>query len=104
MVAGPSVLSFDLLDESKLRQSARKAAQSISKRGFCVCTGGIDPSEARREVDAFFRHGAMRPGGFTINGRDDAIALKRDDHTLWLHEYLTAVGGPERGCAMTVLR
>ena len=45
----------------------------------------------------------MRPGGFTIRGRDDAVSAKRDDHTLWLHEFLTAVGGPERGDAATLL-
>lgn len=102
IVAGPSVISADLLDDSKRQSVARRVAKAISKRGFCVCTGGIEPSDARREVDALFRHGAMQPGGFTVAGRDDVVTAKRDDHTLWLHEYLNAVGGPERGGARTV--
>lgn len=60
-------------------------------------------AEAAREAAALFRHGAMRPGGFTVAGRDDAVRARRDDHTLWLHEYLDAVGGPERGGTSTLL-
>lgn len=60
-------------------------------------------ADARREIDALFRHGAMQPGGFTIAGRDDLVTAKRDDHTLWLNEYLNLVGGPKKGGAETVL-
>lgn len=44
----------------------------------------------------------MRPGGFTVAGRDDVVKKDRDDHTLWLNEYLHAVGGPQKGGAETV--
>jgi hypothetical protein len=95
-----------LADERRRGEAARLAALTLSKQGFCVCRGGIDLEvvrDARREVHGLFRHGAMRPGGFTIAGRDDLVAAKREDHTLWLHEYLTAVGGPQRGHVDTVL-
>ena len=89
-----------------MKAAARLAALAISQRGFCVCHGGLGASviaDAAREVGALFQRGAMRPGGFTVGGRDDVVSAKRDDHTLWLHEYLDEVGGPVRGDAETLL-
>ena len=63
---------------------------AISEHGFCVCRGGLDASvvaDARHEITALHRHGAMRPGGFTIGGRDHVVKATRDDHTIWLHEF-----------------
>lgn len=88
-----------------MSEAVARAARALSRDGFCLCRGGVDASvvaEARREAGALFRHGLMSPGGFTIRGRDDAVQSKRDDQTLWLHEYLNTVGGPERGGAGTL--
>jgi len=94
-------------DASGVRAAAaRLAALAISQRGFCVCRGGLDRetvADAGCEVNGLFQSGVMTPGGFTVAGRDDVVAAKRDDHTLWLHEHLTAVGGPERANADTTL-
>ena len=86
--------------------SARLVALAISQRGFCVCRGGIERAviaDAGREVSSLHRGGKMQPGGYTVAGRDDLVSTKRDDRTLWLHEYLSAVGGPVRGGTETVL-
>ena len=101
----PRAIKAHLLDHNRMPAAAKRAAAAISEQGFCVCRGGIDSevvAEARREIEALFRHGAMSPGGFTIAGRDDLVKAMRDDHTLWLNEYLFAVGGPEKGGAQTV--
>ena len=97
----PKPLRAHLLDESGVKRAdaVKKIASRLSESGFCVCRGGVDASlvaEARSEVAALFKHGAMRPGGFTIAGRDDVVKAARDDHTMWLHEFLNKVGNLER--------
>jgi len=109
LLAPPRPVAVHLLDGERsgaISSAARLVALALSQRGFCICRGGLQHeavADARREVSSFFRHGAMQPGGFTVAGRDDVVAAKRDDYTLWLHEYLSAVGGPQRGGAETVL-
>lgn len=107
LLPAPRAISASLLEDGPRRaQAVRLAALAISQRGFCMCSAGVEDDivgEARNEVAALFTKGAMRPGGFTVAGRDDVVRAKRDDHTLWLHEYLSDVGGPERGGAQTVL-
>jgi len=101
----PKPIKAHLLDDAKRSDAARKAARALSERGFCVCRGGLDASivsDARAEIAALFKHGAMTPGGFTRFGRDDLVKARRDDHTMWLHEYLNAVGGPEKGGCSTL--
>ena len=101
----PRPVRAHLLDERRRAEAARLAALAISQRGFCVCRGELDGAavaDAGRELRALFSHGVMRPGGFTIGGRDNVVKAKRDDHTLWLHEYLSAVGGPDRGGVPTL--
>lgn len=106
LAAPPPLKAFLLAERAQAgAQAAKSAALSISERGFCVCRGGLDDqivANARCEIDALFRRGAMRPGGFTVAGRDDVVKKDRDDHTLWLNEYLHAVGGPQKGGAETV--
>lgn len=105
ILPAPKAIQAHLLDDAKMLKAAKQAAAMLSERGYCVCCGGIDPecvADARHEVDELYSRGAMRPGGFTIAGRDDVIKAKRDDHKLWLHEYLFSVGGPEKGGASMV--
>ena len=96
----PPPVRVHLADDApsaRQEQGARAAAEAIAQRGFCVCEGvlGADVvATARNELAALFQRGAMRPGGYTIGGRDDAVAAQRDDSTLWLHEFLHAAGGP----------
>eukprot|EP00966_Prymnesium_polylepis_P271104 6262941-Prymnesium_polylepis.1 len=53
----------------------------------------------------------MQPGGFTVGGApvqgrghvEGGKKGNRNDHVLWLHEYLNAVGGPQRGEAEMLL-
>jgi hypothetical protein len=101
----PRPIKAHLLDEgSRSLDAAKRVASAISELGFCVCRGGVGAeavAEARREIDALHRHGAMQPGGFTVAGRDDVVKKNRDDQTLWLNEYLNMVGGPEKGGAQT---
>ena len=52
---------------------ARIASEQRFQR---ACRGGLDASivaDARREIAALHKHGAMRPGGFTVAGRDDVV-------------------------------
>ena len=81
----PKPIKAHLLDDAKRSDAARKAARALSERGFCVCRGGLDASivsDARAEIAALFKHGAMTPGGFTRFGRDDLVKARRDDRTM----------------------
>jgi hypothetical protein len=104
-LAPPEPIRAHLLDDRRMQKAARQAAAALSSCGYCLCLGGLDASvvqSARGEVGALFRHGAMQPGSFTVGGQDNVVTAKRDDHTMWLHEYLNAVGGPEKGGATTI--
>lgn len=114
-VAGPAPIAVELSgsDGRVTARCAREAARSLAQHGFCVCTGGLDASvlaDAAREATSLYRAKRMAPGGFTVGGAPvlgpgarAGGSGSRDDHVMWLHEYLTAVGGPERGDAQTLL-
>ena len=114
VVAAPEPLSIGLVDNDgePSPKAVRKAALALGRRGFCVCKCGVDRgviADAALEAAALYRKKLMTPGGFTVGGapvlgRDHARggSGNRDDHILWLHEYLSAVGGPKPGGAETL--
>ena len=105
VLPAPQPVAVWLADERRQSKAVGLAALALSQRGYCVCRGCLGNevvADAGREVSKLFKHGAMKPGGFTVQGQD-VVKARRDDHTLWLHEYLTAVGGPERGGTPTLL-
>ena len=99
--APAKAIKAHLLDDAS--SDAAQAARALSERGFCVCRGGLDASivgglGARlRSLNA--RDDAGRLSRF---GRDDLVKARRDDPAMWLHEYLNAVGGPEKGGCSTL--
>ncbi|KAL1515311.1 hypothetical protein AB1Y20_001943 [Prymnesium parvum] len=91
-------------------KATRRAALALGRHGYCVCQcafGTAAIAAAASEAIALYRKKRMAPGGFVVGGapvqgRGQARGGNRDDHVLWLHEYLVAVGGPERGEARTL--
>lgn len=96
-----------LHEERQFRgESIHLAALSLSKKGYCICRGGLSSDivrEAAREAAALFEAGRMSRGNFTIDGDESIVANKREDHIVRLHSYLNDVGGPEQADASTLL-
>jgi hypothetical protein len=87
-------------------ESIHLAALSMSKRGYCICRGGLSAEivrEAAREAAVLFGAGKMSRGNFTIGGDESIVANKREDHIVRLHSYLNDAGGPEHADANTLL-
>ena len=87
-------------------ESIYLTALALSKKGYCVCHGGMPTSivtEAAREAAALFGEGLMDRGNFTIDGDEGIVASKREDHIVRLHEHLTRVGGPDHADVDTLL-
>ena len=105
-IVQPAINAKLLEARSRRAESIHLAALSISKRGYCVCHGGIDAdivADAASEAAALFGAGTMSPGHFTIGGDDSIVATKRHDHTLNLHSFVSAAGGPELSGARTLV-
>ena len=82
-----------------MEADGKDVAAALAEDGYCICRGGVaqkDVAKARSELDAALSKGILKPGGFTIGGRDGAVSAKRDDKTMWLHEHLWSVGGPDK--------
>ena len=102
----PSTVDAGLFEAAahgkSVKEQAQAAARVLAEQGFVVCRGGLQApivEKARQEAQKLYHGEHFQPGTYTalgkalINSSTGADAVKRDDHTLWLHQHLSAVPG-----------
>lgn len=80
-----------------IEQQLSAVALAIAQRGFCVCRSGLAPNlihDAAREARALFAARKMQPAYFgkASAGGEREEATRREDHNLWLHNFVVSSG------------